>query len=102
MTNDHFQSLDETVRAIRADCEARIKAMSDRLMAAEIEATFAKEQLNKANERCEGYMRIAERLVTQFSTVEKVFAEAKEYALMLPEKKEEQPSSTNVKLERDE
>lgn len=82
--NSHFESLDETVRRIREDCELQLQTMRDKLIAAEIEATLCKEQLAKANEARDLYMRVAERLVTQFATVEKVFADAKAMALAIP------------------
>lgn len=87
--NDQFQSLDEAVKAIREETDAALKAMSDRLLAAELEATLCRDLLHKANEKSEAYMRVAERLITQFATVEKVFADAKAYALTLPAKEPE-------------
>ena len=82
--NHLIQSLDETVAAIKADCESQIAAMKDRLTAAEIEAALCRDLLTKANTDRDMYMRVAERLVTQFGTVEKVFADAKAMALTLP------------------
>ncbi len=87
--NDQFKSLDEAVASIRAETDAALKAMSDRLMAAELEAILCRDLLYKANEAKDAYMRVAERLITQFSTVEKVFSEAKAYALALPPKEVE-------------
>lgn len=86
--NEHFKSLDETIVAIKADCAAQLKAMGDKLMAAEIEAALSRDLLTKSNETKDAYMRVAERLITQFSTVEKVFSEAKVYALTLPKAEE--------------
>jgi hypothetical protein len=83
--NDHFQSLDETVRAIREACDTQVKAAQDRCVAAEIEATICKDQLTKANAERDRYLRIAERLVTKFAVVEAVFAEARSFATQVPE-----------------
>lgn len=83
--NEKFQSLDETIRQIREDCEHAVKAAQDRCVAAEMEAQICKDLLAKANDQRDLYMRIAERLVTQFATVEKVFADAKAMALTVPQ-----------------
>jgi hypothetical protein len=102
VNSTHFESLDETVRAIRAECEMQLKAMADKLLAAEIESTLCRDLLKQSNDSRDAYMRVAERLVTQFATVEKVFADAKAYALALPEKEPPQadhPLLPKVELE---
>lgn len=96
--NQHFESLDETIRTIRAECEREIKAMADKLLAAEIEAALCRDLLKQSNDNRDAYMRVAERLITQFATVEKVFADAKAYALTLPEKTDD-PRLPKVEME---
>ena len=85
--NEKFVDLNATITEIREDCEHQVKAANDRCIAAEIEAQLCKDLLAKANEARDLYMRVAERLVTQFATVEKVFADAKAMALAIPEEK---------------
>lgn len=86
--NEHFKSLDETVATIKAECETRVKAAEDKALASNIEATLCKNLLKEANETRDMYARVAERLITQFSTVERVFADAKAYAMAIPKKEE--------------
>lgn len=83
MNIQSFQSLDEMVAGIKADCEAQLKAMSDKLLAAEIEATMAKDQLKVAREAQMAAERVTTKLLTQFGTVAQVFEEAKNLALSL-------------------
>lgn len=81
--NDHYKILGETVEAIRTECEDRLKAMSDKLLAAEIEATMAKDQLSQARSAQTAAERVTTKLLTQFGLVSKVFDEAKELALQV-------------------
>ena len=79
--NDHYTTLDQTVAAIKAECAERLSAMKDKLLAAEIEATLAKDQLKEARAAELQWQRVATKLVTQFAVVEAVFADAKALAL---------------------
>ena len=81
--NDHYKTLDETITAIRAECETRITEMKDKLLAAEIEATMAKDQLKEARLAQASAERIATKLLTQFGLVSQVFEEARTLALSL-------------------
>ena len=83
MTSDHFMTLDETVRAIKAEYEEKLTAMKDKLMAAEIEATMAKSGMAEARAAQAQAERITTKLLTQFGLVAKVFEEARELALKL-------------------
>ena len=94
--NEQFQSIDEALRSARAECEEQLRSMQDRLMAAEMKAELCQERENEATAKCERYMRIAERLVTQFATVEAVFAEAKAMALTVPTPAAKTPIPPNV------
>ena len=76
-----YKSLDETVARIREDCEAQLKDARDKMLASEIRSTLLEQQLKEANANRDSAVRIATKLITQFSVVEKVFAEAKELAL---------------------
>lgn len=76
-----FESLDEAVAAIKADCEEQLRSMRDKLMAAEIECHLCKQQMEAAVVERDRYLRIAERLVTKFAVCEAVLAEAKDFAL---------------------
>lgn len=82
--NEKFLDLNATIADIKADCEHQVRTANDARIAAEIEAQLCKDLLTKANENRDLYMRIAERLVTQFATVEKVFADARAMALTIP------------------
>lgn len=81
MTSDHFMTLDETVRAIKAEYEEKLTAMKDKLMAAEIEATMAKDQMKQAILAKEDAIQVASRLIAHFDMAEKCFAEGKRFAL---------------------
>lgn len=83
MNQQSFQSLDEILGQIRADCEAQLKAMEDKLLACQIESTMAKDQLKIAREAQMAAERVATKLLTQFGLVSKVFEEAREMALAL-------------------
>lgn len=78
--NDHFESLDATIAAIRTECETKIKEMTDRLLAAEIEATMAKDQLAKAIIAKEDAIQVASRLIERFALAEEALAGARKYA----------------------
>lgn len=75
------KSLDETLAAIREDTEHRLKAMEDKVLAAEVKASLLEEQLNRAVEARASAERITSKLIAQFGVVEAVFAEAKALAL---------------------
>lgn len=97
--NQHFEHLDETVRAIRADCEAQLKAMADKLLAAEIECTLCKDQLNRAILAKEDAIQVTTRLLTQFDVAERVFADAKKFALTFaPEAAADHPLLPKVEM----
>lgn len=87
--NDHFKSLDATVASIKADCESQLKAMSDKLLAAEIEATLSRDLLAKAISAKEEAIASTARLIAQFDIAEKAFGDAKNYAMGL--RKEPEP-----------
>lgn len=89
--NDYYKTLDETVAAIRADCETQLQAMRDKLLAAEIEATMAKDQLQLAREAEAAANRVTTKLLTQFGLVSQVFEEARALALSL-----QQPPETTA------
>lgn len=75
------KTLDETVAAIREDTESRIKAMEDKVLAAEVKASLLEDQLKRAVEARAAAERITSKLIAQFGMVEAVFAEAKALAL---------------------
>lgn len=79
--NDKFQSLDEAVAAIRAETDAALKAMGDKLLAAEVRATLCEEQLNRAILAKEDAIQVTSRLIECFGTAEEAFARARKYAL---------------------
>jgi hypothetical protein len=81
--NQYFESLDATIAAIKADCAEQIRAMSDKLLAAEVKATLCEDQLNRAILAKEDALNIATRLLTQFEIAEKAFGDAKKFALVL-------------------
>lgn len=81
--NEHFGTLDETIRMARADCEAQLKTMSDKLLAAEIEATLAKDMLAKAILAKEDAIQVASRLIENFGIAEHALGRARQYALAL-------------------
>lgn len=75
------ESLDSILREIKERHATEMQELKDQLMAAQIEATMAKSQLEAALVEKDRYMRIAQTLVTQFATVESVFSKAKEMAI---------------------
>lgn len=81
--NDKFKSLDETLAGIREEYEAQLKAMGDALLAAQIEATMAKDQLKQAREAQASAERVTTKLLTQFGLVAQVFEEARAIALKM-------------------
>lgn len=91
---DPYKSLDETIAAIRQDCEARIRECENRTLAAETKSTFLDSSLTKAINARIAAERITMALLTQFSVVEKVFADAKAMALQVEQgqKPPEQPA----------
>ena len=70
-----------------------MKFAKDKQFAAELKATLLQDQLVRAEVRAAAAERFAVKLLTQFSTVEAVFAEAKamalEHAAAQPEIKDE-------------
>lgn len=81
--DNHYKTLDETITAIRKDCEDQLQAMRDKLLAAEIEATMAKDGMAKAREEQAAAQRITTKLLTQFGLVAQVFDEARKIAVDL-------------------
>jgi hypothetical protein len=81
--NQHFESLDATIAAIKADCAEQLRVMSDKLLAAEVKATLCEDQLNRAVLAKEDALQVATRLLTQFEIAEKAFGDAKRFALTL-------------------
>ena len=78
---ERFYSLDETIRDIKEAHQAEIQSVKDKLMAAEIEAAMLREALQVADRERKSAERVTVKLITQFATVEAVFAEAKALAL---------------------
>lgn len=78
-----LSSLDRTLAEARNFHTSEMKALEDKLLAAQLEATLCKDALAKAMTERDNYMRVATRLITQFGTVEAVFAEAKQMALTI-------------------
>ena len=78
---ERFYSLDETIRDIKEAHQAEIQSVKDKLMAAEIEAVMLREALQVADRERRSAERVTVKLLTQFATVEAVFAEAKRLAL---------------------
>lgn len=96
-----YKSLDETVSAIREDCEAQLKDAKDKVLASEIRATLLEQYLAEAKADRDSAVRIATKLITQFGLVEKVFADAKELALEVSRlQKQEQKTQAAVISER--
>ena len=80
---ERFYSLDETIRAIKDDHANSLKSVSDLLLAAQIELELTKDRLKKAVADRDAAERVTVKLLTQFSVVEQVFADAKRMALQL-------------------
>jgi len=80
-----YKSIDEQLAELRAQHESEMQACKDRTLAAEVEAALLKEQLAKAVEERAFAERITTKLLTQFSAVEAVFAEAKRLAISVAE-----------------
>lgn len=83
MNDEAFKSLDDQLGQIKADCAKAIKEMEDKLLAAQIEATMAKDQLAKALIAKEDAIQVASRLIERMSIAEEAFAAARKYALTL-------------------
>lgn len=83
MNNEAFKSLDDQINQIKADCAESLRKMEDKLLAAEIEATMAKDQLAKAIIAKEDAIQVASRLIERFQIAEEAFAGARKYALTL-------------------
>lgn len=81
--NSSFKSIDETLASIRNDHESTIQTFKDRIVALELELTLHKDLSTRATKDRDQWMRLATKLVTQFGTVEQVFAEAKAMALAI-------------------
>lgn len=81
--NALHKSIDETLAAIRDNHEREIQCAKDSMIAAQLELSLCREAMRKAQEERDYYMRIATKLITQFGTVEAVFAEAKALALTI-------------------
>jgi hypothetical protein len=75
------KSLDETLAAIREEHAREMQECKDRTREAEVRATILQDQLDKAVEARAAAERLSVKLITQFGTVEAIFAEAKELAL---------------------
>lgn len=75
------KSLDDTLAAIREQHELEMRECKDKMLAAEVRASLLESQLERAIEARASAERITSKLITQFSMVEAVFAEAKALAL---------------------
>lgn len=93
IATERFSSLDETIRAIRHEYEMENQTLKDALTAAQIEKEIAQTKMTDALRERDVYLRLATKLVTQFATVEQVFADAKRIAIehAMLEAKEGQP-----------
>jgi hypothetical protein len=80
---DKFQSIDETLAFIKETHAAEMAALADALKAATVELELTKAAFKKADERAMVSERLAIKLITQFGTVEAIFAEAKKLALQV-------------------
>jgi hypothetical protein len=60
---------------------SRVKAYEDKLLAASIENAMLREHLHAARTESQQWQRVATKFITQFSIVEKVFAEVKAVAV---------------------
>ena len=80
---EQFSSIDETLKVIRESHAAEMAAMFDALKAATVELELTKAAFKKADERAMISERLAIKLITQFGTVEAIFAEAKKLALQV-------------------
>lgn len=95
IATERFSSLDETIRAIRHEYEMENQTLKDSLTAATIEKEIAQTKMTDALRERDVYLRLATKLVTQFATVEQVFADAKRIAIehaMLEAKETQEPS----------
>lgn len=79
--NALHKSLDETVAAIREAHEEELKAAKDAQFGAEVKTALLEDMLAKAIEARNTAERFSMKLLTQFNTVEAVFAEAKAIAI---------------------
>lgn len=80
-TTEHFTSLDETLLSIKQAHAEELRTLKDKLLAVQIEADLSRIAAAEANRERDTYMRLATKLITQFGTVEQVFATAKQMAL---------------------
>lgn len=85
MNDDAFKSLDDQLGQIKADCAKALKEMEDKLLAAQIEATMAKDQLARAIIAKEDAIQVASRLIERFAIAEEAMAGARKYALAIGE-----------------
>lgn len=74
---DKLNSLDEKIKEIREHYENEIRFSQHEADTARVELELTKAALKKSEERALASERLAIRLVTQFSTVESVFNEAR-------------------------
>lgn len=89
---DRFYSLDETIRGIKEEHSTTLKAISDQLLAGQIELELTKKNLLAAQADRDKWMRIATKFTSQLGTIESVVAEAKTLALVIAA---EGPSETD-------
>ena len=78
---DRFNSIDDILRTAREEHHDTLKQVNDQLLAARIELEMTKNLLRGETEARQVAERIAVKLVTQFSVVEAVFAEARSMAM---------------------
>lgn len=76
-----LDSLDRTLAEVRRNHATETKALSDQLLAAQIETSLLRKAIAEANDKRDWYLGIATKLITQFSTVSAVFDEAVALAL---------------------
>jgi hypothetical protein len=89
---DKFSSIDEIIKTVRDELTAEKNALAaqfakekkeleDRLLASELEKSIHMALHDKAVEARAASDRFAQKLLTQFSMVERIFYEAREFAL---------------------
>jgi hypothetical protein len=109
---DKFSSIDEIIKTVRDELTAEKntlaaqfakekKELEDRLLASELEKSIHMALHDKAVEARAASERFAQKLLTQFSMVERIFYEAREFALQAaatPPSEDAQAAEANPKL----
>lgn len=80
---DTFTSLDDHIRRIKEDCAMQVADARHMMDAAITETVVLRAALEKAAEQRDIAIRTTVKLITQFGTIEAVFADAKRLALLV-------------------